>query len=235
MDLNELELLLKNEFNLTSDMLSCLNIYYSLLKEKSEVMNLTTIKDLEGIYIKHFYDALLLSKTVDLSSVDSLLDVGTGAGIPGIILKICYPHINVTLLEPTLKRCTFLKEVINAIKLDNIDVVCSRAEEYIYSYQREKYDLVCARAVSKLNMLLELLTPFAKVDGLIVPYKGSSYNEEVQSSIQATKKLNIKLTNTSLFSLPNNAGERCLLVYKKIYKTNDIYPRLYSKIKKTPL
>ena len=231
----ELEQLLKNTFNITDDfILESLYIYYELLYETSKVMNLTTIVELEEAYIKHFYDSLLLSKLVDLNENLTLADIGTGAGFPGLVLKIVYPNLKVTLVEPITKRCKFLQSVIDKLELKDIYVVNERAENAVKS-MRETYDIVTARAVASLNVLSEICTPFVKVDGLFIALKGSSYQEEIDNACNAIGKLKVKLVKKELFELPLNMGERAILLYKKKENTPNIYPRIYAKIKKNPL
>ena len=205
-----------------------------MLYETSKVMNLTTIVELEEAYIKHFYDSLLLSRTVDLTQNISLADVGTGAGFPGLVLKIVYPNLKITLIEPLNKRCKFLQSVIDKLKLKDIVVLNERAENAVKT-MRESFDIVTARAVAQLNILSEICVPFVKNNGYFIALKGASYQEEIDSAAIATSKLKVKLTKKELFKLPLNLGERAILVYKKFEKTPNIYPRMYAKIKKNPL
>ena len=231
----ELEQLLVDTFNIkNSSVLELLYIYYEMLFETSKVMNLTTIVELEEAYIKHFYDSLLLSKVIDLSQNITLADVGTGAGFPGLVLKIVYPNLNVTLIEPLTKRCKFLQSVIDKLELKGIVVVNDRAENGIKT-MRESFDVVTARAVASLNILSEICVPFVKLNGAFIALKGSSYQEEINLSSQAIKKLKVKLVKKELLNLPLNMGERAILVYQKYEKTPNVYPRLYAKIKKNPL
>lgn len=231
----ELEQLLTDSFKITNqEVLESLYIYYEMLYETSKVMNLTTIVGLEEAYIKHFYDSLLLSKTVDLTQNISLADVGTGAGFPGLVLKIVYPNLKITLIEPLNKRCKFLQSVIDKLKLKDIVVLNERAENAVKT-MRESFDIVTARAVAQLNILSEICVPFVKNNGYFIALKGASYQEEIDSAAIATSKLKVKLTKKELFKLPLNLGERAILVYKKFEKTPNIYPRMYAKIKKNPL
>lgn len=231
----ELEQLLKKTFNIADDkVLKSLYIYYEMLFETSKVINLTTIIELEEAYIKHFYDSLLLSKVVDLNSNIKLADIGTGAGFPGLVLKIVYPNLKVTLIEPITKRCKFLQSVIDRLELKDIYVVNERAENAIKE-MRETFDIVTARAVSSLNVLVEICVPFVKIDGLFIALKGASYQDEIDAACNAVGKLKIKLAAKQLFELPSNMGERAILLYKKKEQTPNIYPRIYAKIKKNPL
>ncbi len=231
----ELEQLLIDTFNIKDlSIIESLYLYYEMLYETSKVMNLTTIVELEEAYIKHFYDSLLLSKVLDLKQNLSLADIGTGAGFPGLVLKIVFPNLKVTLVEPITKRCKFLQSVIDKLNLKDIVVVNDRAENYV-KISREIFDIVTARAVASLSVLSEICTPFVKINGIFVALKGSSYQEEIDQACQAVGKLKIKLVKKELFNLPLNLGERAILLYKKHDKTPNIYPRLYAKIKKNPL
>ena len=171
----ELEKLLIETFGINDQaVLDSLYIYYEMLYETSKVMNLTTIVELEEAYIKHFYDSLLMSKVVDLTKELTLADIGTGAGFPGLVLKIVYPNLKVTLIEPIGKRCKFLQSVIDRLELKYIYVVNERAEDAVKKY-RESFDVVTARAVASLNILSEICVPFVKINGLFIALKGSSY------------------------------------------------------------
>jgi 16S rRNA (guanine527-N7)-methyltransferase len=231
----ELEKLLIETFEINDQaVLDSLYIYYEMLYETSKVMNLTTIVELEEAYIKHFYDSLLMSKVVDLTKELTLADIGTGAGFPGLVLKIVHTNLKVTLIEPIGKRCKFLQSVIDRLELKDIYVVNERAEDAVKKY-RESFDIVTARAVASLNILSEICVPFVKINGLFIALKGSSYQEEIDNACQAVGKLKVKLTKKVLLELPLKLGERSILVYKKTESTPNIYPRLYAKIKKNPL
>ena len=143
-----------------------LHTYFELLVEKNKVMNLTGITEENEVYEKHFYDSLLFSFDIDFSG-KTLIDVGTGAGFPGLVLAICYPNLKVTLLEPLNKRCVFLSEVVTALGLQNVEIVNQRSEDYSKN-NREKFDYATARAVARLNMLLELVMPLVKVNGTFI-------------------------------------------------------------------
>lgn len=231
----ELERLLIETFEIKEQsVLDSLFIYYEMLYETSKVMNLTTIVELEEAYIKHFYDSLLMSKVVDLTKELKLADIGTGAGFPGLVIKIVYPNLKVTLIEPIGKRCKFLQSVIDRLELKDIYVINERAEDAVKKY-RESFDIVTARAVASLNILSEICVPFVKINGLFIALKGSSYQEEIDNACRAVGKLKVKLIKKVLLELPLKLGERSILVYKKTESTPNIYPRLYAKIKKNPL
>ena len=226
--------IIKKVANPTEEQLENLKKYYDILFVESNKYNLTNIKELEEVYIKHFYDSLLLSKTVDLTKKLTMADIGSGAGFPGLVIKIMFPSVHVTLIEPTLKRCNFLNLVIKELGLKDIEVINARAEEYIKD-KRESFDIVTARAVAPLNILLELAIPFLKVEGTFLAMKGSSASDELKEASKAYSILNAKVEKEYIFNLPNDLGKRTIIKFKKIGPTKDIYPRLYAKIKKQPL
>lgn len=234
MNRSEAELLLKKEFPfLTTNQLDKLYKYYEILVETSKVMNLTTITTLDGVYIKHFYDSMLLSKVVSLEN-KTLLDVGSGAGFPGIVIKIISPNTKVVLLEPTLKRCVFLQKVIDLLELKDITVVNKRAEEYIND-SIESFDIVTARAVARLNILLELCISFVKIGGMFIPLKGPDAVKEICEAKAAEKILLLNSPKVIEFSLPISFDKRNIILYNKEKGTPKGYPRMYSKIKNSPL
>lgn len=218
-----------DEFQLTEEQYKLLDKYYELLIEKNKVVNLTRVTDYEEVYIKHYYDSMLLYKCLD--SFNNLIDVGSGAGFPGMVLGICRPNDKITLLEPTTKRANFLSDTINALGLTNVSVINERAENLKnYSYQ-----FATARAVAQLNILLELVIPLLKVGGKFFCLKGSNFQEELDNSKNAIKELNIKVENIYEFELPNNLGTRAIIVFEKLKPTKHIYPRRYANILKKPL
>lgn len=211
-----------------------LKIYYNLLVETSKVINLTTITEEKEVYIKHFYDSILAFKDFEIGENLNLLDIGSGAGFPGIVLKICYPALKITLLEPTKKRCDFLNKVIDELGLKDIEVVNDRAEIYIEN-KREMYDFVTGRAVAALNIMAELSLGFVKNNGYFIAMKGANFEEEVKVSKTAISKMGGIIEQILTHELPENAGCRSIICIKKVKKTPEIYPRIYSKIKKKPL
>lgn len=226
--------ILLDKFNLTDEMLFQLEEYYKILVEENKKINLTSITEKEEVYIKHFFDSLLLTKEIDMINVKTMIDIGTGAGFPGIPIKIMYPHISLTLVEPTNKRCVFLQKVIELLQLKGVTIINDRAENYIKD-QREKYDLATARAVSSLNILSEIVIPFVKKDGIFIAMKGSNYQEEIENSIKGIKILNAKIEKITTYELPKNKGTRVFITIKKVKNTPIAYPRQYAKIKKQPL
>ena len=225
-----LEELKKLGINLTNDQIDKLARFYQLLVTWNEKINLTTIIKEEEVYLKHFYDSLTLIKVVDLRQPLTVLDVGTGAGFPGIVLKIVFPNLKITLLDSLTKRINYLNEIIKELDLHDIETVCSRCEEYT-KINREKYDLVVARAVSHLKILSEMIIPTVKVNGYFIAMK-ANLNDELEKTIPMLKKLNSELKEIKEFSLPIENSKRTLVVIKKNAKTALLYPRKYSEIKK---
>lgn len=224
------EELKKLGINLTNDQIDKLARFYQLLVTWNEKINLTTIIKEEEVYLKHFYDSLTLIKVVDLRQPLTVLDVGTGAGFPGIVLKIVFPNLKITLLDSLTKRINYLNEIIKELDLHDIETVCSRCEEYT-KINREKYDLVVARAVSHLKILSEMIIPTVKVNGYFIAMK-ANLNDELEKTIPMLKKLNSELKEIKEFSLPIENSKRTLVVIKKNAKTTLLYPRKYSEIKK---
>ena len=210
-----------------------LDRYYKFLVEKNKVMNLTGITDYDGVYYKHFYDSLSLNQSIDLKTVSTMLDIGSGAGFPGIVIKIFYPHIRLTIVDSLGKRITFLKELAEYLGLTGIDFVCDRAENYI-KQRRNYYDLVTARAVAPIDILDELAIPFVKVGGYLIAMKASNFKEELSRAEKGIEILGGKVTDIISFNLPNDLGERHLLKIKKVTENNR-YPREFKDIKKKPL
>ena len=228
-----IESLLKLNIEITEEQLQQLNKYYELLIEHNKVMNLTGIIEKEQVYLKHFYDSLTIAKIIDLNEEQNLCDIGTGAGFPGLVIKILFPNLKVTLVDSLNKRIEFLNVVIKELKLDNIETIHERAEEFAKK-NREKYDIVVSRAVANLSTLLEYNIPLIKINKYFIAYKGN-VEEEIKSSENALKVLNSVIENKIEFKLPKEESTRTLLKIKKQTKTNKIYPRKFSDMKKKPL
>ena len=227
-----IEELSKIGIELDNAKLANLERYFELLVEWNEKMNLTGITKKEDVYLKHFYDSLTLFKAIDLNKVETLCDIGTGAGFPGLVIKIVFPNIKVTLVDSLNKRITFLNEVIKELNLKNVEAVSTRVEEYGIK-NREIYDVVVARAVASLPILLEYAIPLAKVDGYFIAMKSSK--DELNDLKDIYKKLNIELENATTFLLPYENSNRALIKFKKLSITNKAFPRKYAEIKKKPL
>lgn len=211
--------------------------YYEMLVEKNKVMNLTTITEYSDVVVKHFADSLLVSNVIDLKSVNNIIDVGTGAGFPGIPIKIVFPDIKVTLLDSLNKRINFLNEVITELELENVKCIHGRAEDYGHNSEyREKYELCVSRAVANLSTLSEYCLPFIKVNGNFISYKASNIDEELSGAVNAIAKLGGKIEHTITLELPNEKEvERNFVVIRKISKLNNKYPRKSGTPSKEPL
>ncbi|MBR3161417.1 MAG: 16S rRNA (guanine(527)-N(7))-methyltransferase RsmG [Bacilli bacterium] len=224
--------LAKLDINLTDYQLNQLEEYYNLLVEENKKYNLTSITNKEDVYLKHFYDSLTISKIIKLDN-QSICDIGTGAGFPGLVLKIAYPNTHITLIDSTLKKCNFLKMITDKLKLKNIEIINDRAEIYAHN-NREVFDIVTSRAVAPLKHLLEYSIPLLKIDGLFISMKGNIDNE-IYNIKNYEDKLSITLIDKIEFHLPNENSLRTLIKYQKKDETNTNYPRKYSEIKKKDL
>ena len=211
-------------------------IYYDLLFEQNKVMNLTTITEYEDVLKKHFIDSMCLVKACELSVSMSLIDVGTGAGFPGLALKIAFPELKVTLLDSLKKRVLFLNDVIRELGLKNVDAVHGRAEDLAKPGRlREKYDLCVSRAVANLSTLSEYCLPFVKVGGLFIAYKSEKVFEELSVSERSISLLGGELESQVDFTLPNSNIYRNLVVIRKKTKTSDRFPRKSGIPSREPL
>lgn len=228
-----IESLRKLNIDITSRQLEQFEEYYNLLVEWNEKINLTRITLKDDVYLKHFYDSATIVKVIDLNKVDTFCDFGTGAGFPGIVIKILFPHLNVTLVDSLNKRINFLNIVIEKLKLEKIVAIHSRIEDFARTH-REKFNLVTARAVASLPVLLEYATGIIKKDKYFVAMK-ASIDEELEQSINAQKILKIKLIDKNSFLLPKENSVRNILLFQKQERTNLKYPRNPSEIKKKPL
>jgi 16S rRNA (guanine527-N7)-methyltransferase len=205
--------------------------YFELLVEWNEKMNLTAITDESGVALKHFADSLSLLNFVDIPQNSTLADVGTGAGFPGVVLKIARPDIRLTLIDSLNKRLVFLNEVCSQLGID-AELIHSRAEDAARDEKlRESFDFVASRAVARMNVLSEYCLPYVKVGGAFCAMKGAQANEEFKESLNAINTLGGKLENKYFFELPENGGERAIAVVRKVRNTPQKYPRQSGKIK----
>lgn len=208
-------------------------IYCDELIKYNEHTNLTAIKEKNAIYLKHFYDSITICLTTDFNRVETLLDIGTGAGFPGLVLKIVYPNLKVTLLDSNNKKTKFLQYMVDILKLTDVEIVNERSEKYIEN-KREFYDIVTARAVKNLPVLNELCIPFVKVGGYFLAMKGKN-SEEIEESAKGIEILNATIEKILKIKLPKEKSERTIIKIKKQGKTNPLYPRIYEHILKKPL
>lgn len=209
-----------------------LDNYYNMLVEYNKNINLTAITDYDQVLLKHFYDSLTITKVIELTN-QKVCDIGTGAGFPGIVLKIAYPNLEITLVESLTKRCIFLNEVIKKLDLKNINVVNQRAEDFSQN-SVEYFDIITSRAVAKLNILLELSIKSLKIGGYYIALK-SNVEEEIKNISTCLTKLNASLDSITTFNLPIDNSLRNIIKIKKEASTPSTYPRRYNEIKKRPL
>ena len=228
-----IEELKKLSIDITDEQISKLDKYHELLVSWNEKMNLTGIVEKEAVYLKHFYDSLTICKIIDLNKIETLCDIGTGAGFPGLVIKILFPNLKITLIDSLNKRINFLNEVIKELDLKKIETIHARAEEYGIK-NKEKYDIVTARAVAPLNVLLEYSIPLVKIEGYFIAMK-ANVTDELDNSKNALAKLDCEINNVIKFNLPIEESNRTLISVRKNNKTKNIYPRKYNEIKKRPL
>lgn len=210
--------------------------FYEYLVEKNKVMNLTGITEFQEVLVKHFLDSLACVKAVDIKKVKRMMDVGTGAGFPGVPLKIAFPHLEACLLDSLKKRVNFLEETFQLLKLENITAIHGRAEEFAKNKAyRETYDLCVSRAVSNLATLSEYCLPYVKIGGFFISYKSGTVQEEVEQAQKAVKILGGRIQDVVYFQLPDSEIQRSLVVIEKVKATPGRYPRKAGTPLKEPL
>lgn len=207
---DEFKIALKElEIELTEEQLELLNQFYHLLINWNEKINLTRITEEKDVYLKHFYDSLTIVKVVDLNKKETLCDVGTGAGFPGIVLKIAFPHLKITLLDSLNKRVIYLNEIIKELNLENIKAIHTRGEDY-----NETFDVVTARAVANIEKLVTYTMHLVKKEGIFVAMKGN-VEEELTNNIQKKIEKKYKIKNIEKFLLPKESSMRSLVVIER--------------------
>lgn len=210
--------------------------YYELLVEWNSFMNLTAITEFDEVCKKHFVDSVSLIKAMDLSKELSVIDIGTGAGFPGIPLKIVFPNLKITLLDSLNKRIKFLDTVIEELALANINTLHGRAEDFAKPGKlRETYDLCVSRAVANLSTLSEYCLPYVKVGGFFISYKSEKIDEESEAAKKAISVLGGKVKDQVAFTLPDSDIYRNLYMIEKVKETNKKYPRKAGLPSKEPL
>ena len=223
------------KIELSEEQLSQLENYYKLLVSWNEKMNLTAITKPKDVAIKHFADSLSVLNYVDIPKGASIIDVGTGAGFPGMVLKIARPDIKLTLLDSLNKRLVFLEDVLDNLGIE-AQLIHSRAEEGGQNIDlRECYDFAVSRAVAQLNVLCEYCLPYVRLSGSFIAFKGGESDGEIKNASKAIQILGGKNKNVYKFDLPENSGNRTLVVIEKVQPTPDKYPRQNGKIKAKPL
>jgi len=210
-----------------------LKTYYQILIAYNKKVNLTRITDEMEVYFKHFYDSLTMAKAIDLLSQKTICDMGAGAGFPSIPLKIIFPHLKVTIVDSLGKRITFLEKLLEALHINDVELIYDRIETYAIKHQNE-YDIVTARALGSLQLILELGIPMVKQGKYFIAYKGLNYDHEINDAKNAFHILSAKIKKIVKIDLPDDMGFRALLVIEKEKHING-YPRLYAIMKKKPL
>lgn len=220
---------------LTEKQLDQFRIYYKELVEWNEKMNLTAITEQPAVYLKHFYDSITAAFYLDFTKKMKVCDVGAGAGFPSIPLKICFPHIEVTIVDSLNKRIQFLQHLSSELGLTKVEFIHSRAEDFGQSNHRESYDVVTARAVARLSVLAELCVPLVKKGGVFAAMKAASASNELEDAEMALQKLGVKLEKVSSFLLPIEESERYIQIFKKFKETPKKYPRKAGVPNKSPI
>lgn len=217
--------------SITNKQLEQLNEYHKALVEWNKKINLTSITDEKEVYLKHFYDSLTLFKEYDLTKDIYLCDVGTGAGFPGIVLKIVFPNLKITLVDSLQKRLNFLDYVIKLLGLKDVELVHERMEDYS-KQNEEKFDIITSRAVAKTKILVEISFKALKISGHLILMK-SSFEEELSDAEKIIRDIGGEVINVNTFKLPIENSQRALINIKKLRKTGEKYPRSIDKIKKS--
>ena len=228
-----IKILRELNIEVTAEKLDLLNVYYRELIEYNSHTNLTAITKEEDVYLKHFYDSLTITKAVDLNTIDNLLDIGSGAGFPGLVLKIFYPHLKITLLDSNNKKTTFLSCITEKLNLENVTIIHDRVENYAKE-NLNKFDIVTSRAVANLRVITELSLPLVKVNGYFIAMKGN-IDEELKDAEKTISSLSSKIEKIIDFNLYQETGQRNIIKIKKLKETTIKELRPYDKIIKRSL
>lgn len=221
---------------LSAEQLKQFELYYEELVSWNEKMNLTGITEREQVYTKHFYDSISLAFFLDMNEIENLADIGSGAGFPGIPLKICFPHLKLTIVDSLNKRISFLQHICTTLKLTDVQLIHGRAEDIARQYtHRDAYDLVTARAVARQSLLNEFCLPFTRKNGVFAAMKGSDPSEELAEAKYSLKELRAELSKVESFSLPVEESARHIVLIRKTGATPAKYPRKAGIPAKTPL
>ncbi|WP_068778610.1 16S rRNA (guanine(527)-N(7))-methyltransferase RsmG [Paenibacillus sp. GM2] len=230
------KLLNQHQVELSAEQLHQFEIYYRELVTWNEKMNLTGITEREQVYVKHFYDSITLSFYMDMNRISTMADIGSGAGFPGIPLKICYPHLKLTIIDSLNKRIQFLQNVVDQLGLRDVQLIHGRAEDIARKEQyRDSYDLVSARAVARMAVLNEFCLPFVKTGGIFAAMKGLDPQEELKEAARSLTELKSKLSATYHFELPMENSERHIILINKTASTPKKYPRKAGTPLKSPI
>lgn len=222
--------------DLSSEQIGQFCDYYEFLIEKNKVMNLTAITEVEDVLQKHFMDSLMISGYYDMEKVSSVIDIGTGAGFPGIPLKIAYPHLKICLVDSLGKRVQFLKDAAGRLGLTDVEAIHARAEDLGHQKEyREAFDLCTSRAVSRLSTLSEYCIPFVRKGGYFIAYKSGNVQEEAEEALHSVKILGGEIREIPEFVIPGTTISRSLVMIEKKSPTSRIYPRKAGTPQKQPL
>ncbi|PKK96534.1 MAG: 16S rRNA (guanine(527)-N(7))-methyltransferase RsmG [Tenericutes bacterium HGW-Tenericutes-3] len=208
-------------------------IYFEFLIEYNKITNLTRITEVDEVYYKHFYDSLTMASTVNMNEIQTLCDMGSGAGFPSIPLKIIYPHLHITIVDSLNKRIIFLQKLIDKLEIDKVDLVHDRVEQYALTHQ-EQFDIVTARALGNLSLISEMGIPMTKIKGKFIALKGINYESELDESLNGIKILGGKVQDIVKYDLPYDYGTRYHIVINKNKHVKG-YPRHFSIMSKKPL
>ena len=218
---------------LSSKQIQMFETYYHSLIKYNETTNLTRITEYEDVYYKHYFDSLTILHSIDIRNVESICDMGSGAGFPSLPIKILYPHLKITIIDSSSKRINFLTSIVDLLELSNVELIHDRVELYAKRNQA-KFDLVTARAFGAMPLILEMGIPMVKEGQHFIAMKASGFKEEIKTAIQTLRILHSEISSIDEFELPHNYGFRCNINIKK-NKHISGYPRTYANIKNKPL